>query len=117
MNKQEKTRIKFDYNGKSYTLEFTADSLRRMQNSGFNFGDLESQAVTVGEELFAGAFIANHQSVPHRKRVEIYHELCEESADGDTITEILVAMVNEAFEEINQHKGNVKWEVVDSTTN
>lgn len=114
--KQEKRRIKFDYNGKSYTLEFTADSLKRMQANGFNFGDIASQVVTVGEDLFAGAFIANHQSVPHRKRVEIYHELSEESAEGDKITETLVAMVNEAFEEINQHKGNVKWEVVDSTT-
>lgn len=112
MKKNEKTRIKFNYEGVDYTLEFTADSLKKMQAKGFNFVDSEAQALTVPEDLFSGAFIANHNNVPEKRRQEIYHDLAEDNEDGEALLEILAEMVAEAMDEITYHSGNTKWEVV-----
>ena len=108
----EKTRIRFNYDGKDYTLEFTAASLKKMQAKGFNFVDFDSHALTVPEDVFSGAFIANHNDTPDKLRKEIFHDLAATEADGEALEEILVAMVEEAMEEITYHRGNTKWEVV-----
>lgn len=110
MKKNEKTRIKFNYDGVDYTLEFTADSLKKMQARGFNFTNAES--ITAPEELFSGSFIANHNNVPERRRQEIYHDLAEDAESGDALLDILGEMVSEAMDEITYHSGNTKWEVV-----
>lgn len=110
--KDTKTKITIpDYNGKTYTLEFTASSLKKMENMGFKFGKMEDIALTAVEELFYGAFIANHQNVPRSVRKEIYQEICGESEDGEALGEMLGNMLSEAIEELNTHSGNVKWSV------
>lgn len=110
--KNEKTKITFDYDGENYVLEYTADSLKRMQDKGFNFSDIQSRLLTAPEELFDGAFIANHRNVPSKKRHEIFLELTNENEEGEALFEILAEMVNEAIDEImNPHKGNIKWAV------
>lgn len=110
--KNEKTKITFEYDGDEYTLEYTADSLKKMQDRGFNFNDMNSRLLTAPEELFDGAFIANHKNVSRKKREEIFRELVGENEDGEDLFEVLAEMVNEAIDEImNPHKGNVKWVV------
>lgn len=111
-NKTEKTRIKFKYDDKDYTLEYTADSLKRMENAGFDFSELGSHVLSAPEALFKGAFIANHNNVPNAKREEIFHSITAETEDGEGIFDILAQMASEAVEEINYHSGNTKWEVV-----
>lgn len=108
--KNNKTKITFEYENTEYTLEYTADSLKKMQNMGFNFGAIDEKILTVGEDLFCGAFIANHSNVMRKKRVEIYHAVGEQ-ADGEALVDVLMEMVNEAVDEINYHEGNTKWEV------
>ena len=109
--KTNKTRISFMYEGKKYTLEYTADSLKRLNKEGFDFANAEAQILSVPEDMFAGAFIANHNDVPQKKRIEIYHELCEASEDGSEIDKVVAAMMSEAMTELRSHKGNVKWTV------
>ena len=60
MTKSEKTKIVFDYNGKHYTLEYTANSLKKLERQGVNFSKLDDMIFTAPETLFRGAFIANH---------------------------------------------------------
>lgn len=112
MKKNEKTRIRFTYNDVEYTLEFTADSLKRMQARGFNFGDADRYALTLAEDMFCGAFIANHNNVPEKRRQEIFHDLTTDGEDGEDLFDVLLEMMTEAMEEINYHSGNTKWEVV-----
>lgn len=112
MSRNKKTTISFEYDGDKYKLEFTADSLKKMQKMGFNFGDVESQIITFSEDAFCGAFIANHQTVPRKKRIDIYHEMCATEEDGkQELDDIIMEMMNEAIEEINQKQGNIKWKV------
>lgn len=109
--KDNRTKITFEYGGKSYTLCYTADALKRMERNGFKFGKIDESILTYAEELFNGAFIANHSEVPARKRSEIYAALAGNVEGGEeTIGEILLEMVNEAVEEMKP-KGNVSWKV------
>lgn len=109
--KTAKTKIKFEYEGKKYTLEYTADSLKKLEKRGFDFFNAESRLIGAGEDLFAGAFIANHDDVPEAKRLEIYHEFTDAAESGEGLDEAIITMLNEAITEIRSHRGNVKWTI------
>lgn len=112
MGKIEKTRIEFEYDGVDYTLEFTAASLKKMEDNGFDFAHIDKRMISAPEDIFCGAFIANHPKTPMAKRLEIYKEFSESAEDGDgTINEVLGKMLSEAIEELTMHKGNIKWKV------
>lgn len=117
MADNNKIRIEFDRNGEHFNLEFTADSLRRMEKTGFNFGDLDSHALQLHEELFCGLFIEHHSNTPRKKRLEIYEDLTanadEEGDEKGALDDIVMEMFNEAMDEIQNRKtGNVKWKAV-----
>lgn len=107
-----RTKIKFTYEGRDFTLVFSADALKKMERKyGVKFAKLDDQILTAGEELFCGAFIENHNEVPRAKREEIYKALCDTMEGGsESVNDVLIEMVNEAIEEIKP-KGNVVWKV------
>ena len=105
-----KTKIEFTRENKDYTLEFTADSLKKMEKRGVNFSTIQDNVVNAPTELFSGLFIEHHDDVPEDLRVEIFHELTEVE-DGEALETVMVDMLGEAIEELRQHKGNVKWRV------
>jgi len=107
-----KTKITFDYEGKGYTLEFTADSLKKMEKNGFNFFDVDKRILSVPEELFEGAFIANHPETPKTIREEIYNALTNTCEDGTALNEALSTMLSEAIDSITNRSGNIKWKMV-----
>lgn len=111
MAKDTRTSISFEYNGKEYELYYTASTLKQLERAGFDFSKVESHAFTAPEELFSGAFNAKHKNTPKSLRLEIYNELCGENEDGEALTEIIYNMISEAIDEINSHKGNIKWSV------
>lgn len=106
-----KTRIKFEYEGKKYTLEYTAASAKKFEERGFDFFNAENRLLGASEDVFAGTFIENHDDVPMGKRLEIYHEFAAEDEAGQNIDEAVMVMLNEAITELRSHRGNVKWAV------
>lgn len=113
--KTKKTKIEFELDGKPYVLEFTADSIRKMVKRGFDITKAEEELLILGETLFCASFIANHDDVKESVRREIFKELCAMADDDDESTSIeavVAQMFSEAVEELNSHRGNVKWKVV-----
>lgn len=109
-----KTKITFTYGDDEYTLEFTAASLKAMDKAGFDFSEITKHVFTAPEELFCGAFIANHSDVPRKTRIAIYEALkgvAEGEGDEDTLENVLATMLTEAVNEITNRKGNVMWKV------
>lgn len=107
-----RTKITFEYGGKTYVLVYSASSLKKMEkNYGVKFAKLDDNVLTATEDLFSGAFIENHNDVSRAKRSEIYEELCG-TVDGgeETLSEVLIDMLNEAIEDMKP-KGNVVWKV------
>ena len=106
-----KTKIEFTKDNKDYVLEFTADSLKKMEKRGFSFNNIDDRLLSARDDLFCGLFIENHDDVPHRDRLEIFHELTGAEDGGQTIEDVMAQMLNEALDELQQHKGNVSWRV------
>ncbi len=110
--KTERTKIQFEWEGKPLTLEYTADSLRKMEDRGFDVSEIDKHLLTIGETLFCGAFIAHHDNISESKRRELFREISAFAEDGEgKIEDTLAKMFQEAIEEIQSHRGNLKWRV------
>ena len=106
-----KTKITFEYEGKNYTLEYTADSLKKMERGGFDFSKMGERLLTCTEDLFYGAFLANHPDTTQETATAIYNAMASES-DNESLANALDAMVAEAIESITNKQGNLRWKVV-----
>ena len=109
--KNRKTKLRIPYNDTEYVLEFTPDSLKQMERNGFNFTKMNDYILTSPEELFYGAFIANHKRVPQATRKEIWDSVCDQNENGDYLTDIIGEMISEAITELNTRLRNVAWSV------
>ena len=108
----KRKQIIFTYDDVEYTLEFTADSLKRMERNGFKFGKMDEIVLTAPIELFCGAFESKHRKTPRKLREEIFNQLAEDNENGQALTEVLGDMLSQAIEELNSHQGNVKWSIL-----
>lgn len=122
MANSEKTKISFTYDGKQYVLEYTANSLKKLERSGVSLMKLADMVVSAPEVIFRGAFYANHPDENERKIKEIYKAL-KRAADNeepeydengnpvDMLGEAMSEMLKEAIDEITGRGGNVSWTV------
>lgn len=106
-----KTKITFEYEGKNYTLEYTADSLKKMERGGFDFSKMGERLLSGTEDLFYGAFLANHPDTTQETATAIYNAMASGSGE-DTLAGALDSMVAEAIESIANKQGNLQWKVV-----
>jgi hypothetical protein len=65
-------QIRFEYDGKEYTLEFTRKSIETMERQGFVASDMVDKPMTTLPALFAGAFLAHHRYIKKELVDEIY---------------------------------------------
>ena len=86
--------IVFDHKGTQYTLEFTRDSIKQMERTGFSLDVAQTQPMTSLLTLFKGAFIAHHPRISQSNVDEIWEGL----TDKDTLFEALVNLYNEPME-------------------
>ena len=117
-------QINFDYNGKHYCLEYTRESVKQMEAAGFNMNDMGDKPATRIEQLWQGAFLANHPNEPESKIREIYKSLKRTAEDAepeydedgheiDLLAQTLADMITEAVDELTGrgNTGNVTWKV------
>lgn len=113
MAEKQRNQIKFTVDGVDYTLEYTPRSVRKMEENGFDFSNMESHIVNVPYDLFRGAFISRHNYVPIEKRDELYEILKNTNIKGQSLLECLSEMLKDELEYIvSKPKGNVEWTMV-----
>lgn len=109
-------QIGFEYEGKDYTLEYTANSIAAMERNGFDFSKMGERLLSVPEELFKGALIEHHPHISDKKAHEIFYALSRsadgEETDSDELVMALSEMLQDAVKEITGRKGNVKWKLI-----
>lgn len=116
--------IEFDWQGRHYKLEFTAQSLKKMERSGVKFAKLDEMIFSATETIFWGAFLANHPTITRKETNEIYRALKRTAEDGevkydedgrevDALQEALATMLTEAVDELSGRgkEGNVSWKI------
>ncbi len=106
-------QIAFEYENRSYTLEFTRNSVRTMENNGFRISDIKDKPVSLLPEFFAGAFIAHHKYV---KRTLI-DKMFEDMSNKDELIQTLSEMYNETLislmgGEDEETSGNISWKAI-----
>ena len=124
MKKSSKTKIEFDYQNRHYCLEYTENSLKKLEQRGVKFAKLDEMVFSAPELLFRGAFFANHPNESEQRIHEIYTALKrtsdesepqydEDGNEVDLLIQAIADMLSEAVDELTGRgeKGNVTWRV------
>lgn len=102
------TKICFSYDGKDYCLEYTRQTVKRMEDRGFVAARIIEAPMTILPELFAGSFQANHKYTDRKVIDAIYDRM----QDKKQLVETLTQMYNEPIEALmaDGDEGNgIQW--------
>ena len=101
-------QINFDYNGKHYCLEYTPETIKRMEAAGFTLNDFGDHPATRTEQLWAGSFMANCSKVSSNVIKELYGKM----KDKESLVSSLIEMYNNTLSYLmdpEDDEGNVEW--------
>ena len=101
-------QINFEYMGKPYCLEYTPDTIKQMESVGFNINEIGDKPALRIEQLWTGAFMANHRRVSNT----IIKELYKKMKDKEALLKKLTEMYNNTLEYLlpdEDDEGNVEW--------
>lgn len=102
-------QLKFTYNDKEYTLEFTRRTVGEMEKKGFIAAEVENKPMTTLPALFEGAFLAHHRF----EKKEIINAIYARLTNKEELIGKLAEMYNEPIlalvEEPEESEGNVSW--------
>ena len=110
MSETKVNQINFDYNGKHYCLEYTPESIKQMEASGFNINDMSEKPATRIEQLWAGAFIANHRRNTSNTVIrELYGKMADKEKLLQKLSEMYTNTLNYLLPDDEGEAGNVEW--------
>lgn len=102
-------QLRFTYEGKDYTLEFTRKTVTEMERRGFIASEVEDKPMTTLPALFEGAFLAHHRF----EKKEVIHAIYDRMTNKEDLIGKLAEMYNEPImslvEEPEEKEGNVEW--------
>lgn len=102
-------QLKFTYNDKEYTLEFTRRTVSEMEKKGFIAAEVENKPMTTLPALFEGAFLAHHRF----EKKEVIDAIFARMTNKEDLIGKLAEMYNEPImalvEEPEESEGNLSW--------
>ena len=90
----ESKKIKFTYQDKDITLEYTRSTVEQMERVGFRIDELGDKPMTQVKLLVHGAFLANHRKV----KAETIDKIYEMISNKEEFVGKLAEMYNETRE-------------------
>lgn len=103
-------QITITYNDNQYTLEFTRDTVQKLDRAGIVAQDIATKPMSVLPALFRGAFLAHHKNIKAETVDDIYAHM----PNKEKLIELLVSMYNEPietlFDEPEESEKNAQWE-------
>lgn len=101
--------IDFEFDGETYTLEFTRRTIKDMENEGFSLSAMSARPVTMYPRLFQGAFRCHHRRLDSDKIDRMYKSF----VNKEELAEKLAIMYNDAldtlFDEPGENEKKVEW--------
>lgn len=104
-------QLRFEYNDKEYTLEFTRKTVTEMEKKGFVAADVEAKPMSTLPALFEGAFLAHHRFVKKEVIDEIYNLLTNKEELIGKLAEMYNEPIMALVEEPEDSAKNVNWTV------
>lgn len=102
------TKISFTFEGKDYCLEYTRQTVKKMEERGFVAARILEAPMSVLPDLFAGAFMANHKFTDRK----VIDAIFDKMTNKKQLVETLSLMYNEPIEALmaDGDEGNgVQW--------
>ena len=107
------SKINLTHKDKDYTLEFSRQSVKTMEQQGFVLDELTSKPMTMLPMLFQGAFIMHHKGAVKRKEMdEIYKGIKDRSALMEALMEMYAETLSTLMDDDAEEAGNVSWALV-----
>lgn len=102
-------QLRFTYNEKEYTLEFTRRTVTQMEKNGFIAAEVQTKPMSTLPALFEGAFLAHHRY----EKKEVIDDIFAKMTNKEVLIEKLAEMYSEPIvtlvEEPEKSEGNVDW--------
>lgn len=105
------TKIQITYENRTYTLEYTRETVRTMESMGFVADELFSKPALRIPELFYGAFAVHHRGIKRKDVDRMYNGLQNRSELIQKLTEMYRDTLSSLLEEPEGVEGNVTWTV------
>lgn len=104
-------QIHIPYNGVTYTLEYSRDSIRKMEARGFRVSELGDMLATQLPLLFYGAFFMHHGGIRQELTDQILIAQRNKKGLFDTLIEMYQAPLNALLiDDPEGDEGNATWE-------
>ena len=107
------SKIKLNYEDRTYTLEYTRGTARIIEENGFNINLVDTQPNKMIPLLFQGAFLKNHRNIKPKVLDEIYDAQTKKNdlimALGTMYADTTKSLVDDESEDDEK---NQTWELV-----
>lgn len=102
-------QLKFTYEDKDYTLEFTRRTVTEMEKKGFIASEVETKPMSTLPALFEGAFLAHHRFEKKSVIDNIFSKLSNKEELIGKLAEMYNEPIMALVEEPEEIEGNLKW--------
>ena len=102
--------ITLKWNDAEYVLEFTRESVERLEDSGFNIADVKTKPVSTLPTLFKGAFLAHCSYLKDDVLDEIYKSIEDKVGFMEKLIEMYAEPVEALLHEPEPSEKNARWE-------
>lgn len=102
-------KIEFDYNGEHYILEYSKNTVRQLEASGFVLEDVPNRPLTLIPQLFAGSFLCHHRRIKEETVNEIYKHMGNRQLLLETLSEMFRNPAVELLEDPEDDEKNIEW--------
>lgn len=100
-------KITLTHDDRDYTLAYTRETARTMQQSGFDITELRSKPNIMIPLLFRGAFLAYHKDIKGKVVDDIFDKIKDRSGLISELIGMYQECVDSLFDE--PEEGNVSW--------
>ena len=106
------SKINLTHKDKEYSLEYSRQSVRTMEQQGFVLDELTSKPMTMIPMLFQGAFIKNHKGIKRSLIDEIYKGIGNRLELMEALMEMYAETLSSLMDDDAEAAGNVSWALV-----
>lgn len=101
--------ITVTYEGETYTLEFTRETISMMEKNGFRIQDVEDKPMSTLPTLFAGAFLAHHRKIKGGVISKIFAHMKDKEGLISKLGEMYAEPLETLFDDPEDDEGNAIW--------
>ena len=111
------TKITIQYQKNEYTLEYSRNAVKQMEQQGFILDQIGDKPMTMVPLLVYGAFMKHNKGIKRNVMDEIYAHIADKVGDGEngfiqTLLEMYAETVNTLTDNSSVDEGNAAtWKV------